>query len=447
MSQKVIITLDFSSSAVRAIPFSAEDGSQLGCAERRYVFTRADAMCREIAPQMLWKSTVQVVREIVESLGTQTEIGAVGLSFMGDTFLLTDRRGNTLSQILLSADNRSTGEAARIQKNMGMEFRQLTGEECESLCAAPRILWFAENRKELMEQVGSVWTIQQFILNKLGLPPAIDYSMASRMVLLDTGKWEWAESILKEVKIEREQLPYLESACCILGEIKKFGPVNLRQEVPVILGGQDTLMGTIGAGATDPGKRLMANVTGSYEHYAFLTPDYCNFAFQPRRDAIYSFCGLYPRQMICVACGQKIGLQLEKYMYANYGGIEEQYYRDFWEKVFLEEPDGLKLSPREKRDRDFIVNLTNHSAGYFFECEKAMSVSVSEVRITGGLSRTDKWVQLKANLLKKPISRMRVENASALGAAMVAAVSMGWYENIDQASEQMSDVKDVFYPK
>ena len=73
-------------------------------------------------------------------------------------------------------------------------------------------------------------------------------------------------------------------------------------------------------------------------------------------------------------------------------------------------------------------------------------VEIKEVRSLGGGAKSDVWNQIKADIINKPIVTLECDEATSLGVAIVAAVSLGWVEDIQTACSKAVRVKKTFYP-
>jgi len=73
-------------------------------------------------------------------------------------------------------------------------------------------------------------------------------------------------------------------------------------------------------------------------------------------------------------------------------------------------------------------------------------IAIEEYRVTGGGARSDAWLQIKADILGKPLARPRITEASALGAAILAGLGAGVFSNTEEAVSALVQVERVFTP-
>ena len=85
----------------------------------------------------------------------------------------------------------------------------------------------------------------------------------------------------------------------------------------------------------------------------------------------------------------------------------------------------------------------------FEETRKAMKklgLPTNEVRVTGGAARSDVWMQIQADVMGIPVIRTQLEEATALGAAILACKGVGIFKSMTDAADEMVMQKDTLYP-
>jgi xylulokinase len=78
---------------------------------------------------------------------------------------------------------------------------------------------------------------------------------------------------------------------------------------------------------------------------------------------------------------------------------------------------------------------------------EAQGITFEEIRVTGGCSRSPLWLQIRADIFGKAVKTLEYEDASVLGAAILAAVGEGVYASPEEAAKEMVRVKSVFEPQ
>jgi len=81
------------------------------------------------------------------------------------------------------------------------------------------------------------------------------------------------------------------------------------------------------------------------------------------------------------------------------------------------------------------------------ELVQALGVPIQEVRSTGGGARSPLWLQIKADVLQRPITTLACEEVACLGAAMVAATAAGHFTGLEEAVTTMVRVRRTFEPE
>ncbi len=126
-------------------------------------------------------------------------------------------------------------------------------------------MWLREHRPELYSKTDRFLSVTDFIHTKLGLPPYIGYSLASRFLAFDVNKNAWSDEILDAVGIKARQLPLPVPAGTIAGNLSREAAdaLGISQGTPVVVGGHDQACGALGAGVIESGR--VSDSMGTYE--------------------------------------------------------------------------------------------------------------------------------------------------------------------------------------
>ena len=77
---------------------------------------------------------------------------------------------------------------------------------------------------------------------------------------------------------------------------------------------------------------------------------------------------------------------------------------------------------------------------------ESLGIPVAEIRSMGGGAKSDLWLQIKADVLQKPVQRVNVEESACLGAVILASVATGTYRDVNEAVRNMVLPGEVFQP-
>jgi xylulokinase len=131
-----------------------------------------------------------------------------------------------------------------------------------------RVLWFRAHMPEVYQRAWKWLCWQEFFLGKLGLPPAIDWSLAARTLAFDLRARHWSRELLDAAELSEEQFAPAVPAGTVVGEIPPAvaDDLGLPRGVLGVCGSFDQACAPLGAGVVDPGTASIG--TGSIEALA-----------------------------------------------------------------------------------------------------------------------------------------------------------------------------------
>lgn len=453
MLHQGILVLDFGTSAVRAFIIDVETGFELSTSSQKYLYEYINPAIAELSPQMLWEKSETAVADALSTLRAPTELLGISFSFFGDNIMVVDARGSPLSNLILSHDQRGTFESAYINSKLGSSFQEITGEQCSRFCPPAKILWMRGNLPALAGRTDlKFWNVQQYIMSRLGFPDYCDYSMASRLVLLDNARGQWSEQLLDTIGVAPSQLGKLINASAPIGTVHHYGQTVLRRELPVLVGGHDVALALLGTGVYGNDLRVVSNVTGTYESFGVFSDTYRMLSSDTENPLLCCYMSAVDRHWLCLADLGPVGLQLEQFLYQSYGNTSPESFSDLWKNaIFGVSYTDFAFQTLHSSRYDSFVALIQHinaeSRQALHLLESRLATTFSSVRIGGGFTRSDPWLQLRTDCFRLPVERIENTDVSALGAAVLAAHSLGAYQSIEQAVAAMVKIRDTFYPR
>ena len=259
-----ILAIDVGTQSLRACIMDAE----LSIIERQQVHYTPDVKSRnrvEIDAEILWGALVQACRQLKD----KNTVRAITLSTLCPSLLPMDSAGKPLHPIILHLDRRSYRQAkwalSRVEEDI---FLNIAGNlPVPGGISVTSILWLRDNEPELYHKkdvcFGHAVT---FFLKRLTDRFVIDPSNASFTGLYDTvGYGDWDDRLLDPLEIERSKLPEVTMSASKAGELieKTSQLLGLPQNIPVVVGANDTTCATVGAGVISDGDIM--NTSGTVE--------------------------------------------------------------------------------------------------------------------------------------------------------------------------------------
>ncbi|MDO4272790.1 MAG: FGGY-family carbohydrate kinase [Eubacteriales bacterium] len=455
-----VIVLDFGTSKVRACLANLEDGRIVKLSSKANSWFRPRSGWAEMDAESIWNLAQEVMEGLLRQLDGSETVYGIGFSFFGDSLILLDENYEVLYPMIMAFDTRAQEEAQYIREAAGSHiFREITGGECLSMLVPAKLLWIKNHCPQIYKNTRYVMNIQEFILNRMGLPVCTDYTLANRKMLLDIRQKEWSLLLLKLLCIDRETVgKRIEESTCRVGEIGHFGRVKLPWRLPVILGAHDSECGFLGMGLNPQGARVLGNVSGTYEIAGCFTDEYMDLPEQANvelgcglmRDSMSlngsSIAGSYINWFRELTGNQPPNFFAEAEKCVKYDGKGEIF--------FLADNDKAEfhihgLSPVTKSIQLFQAvteGITFRLKEIADGMEELNGYPFSGIFCGGGGTSSEKWLQFKADLFQSPVSLVQQEEVSCAGAAMITAVGVGYYSDFDAAIKKMVKIKKKLIP-
>jgi xylulokinase len=484
---KFLLGIDLGTSGAKAGIFD-ENGEMISTAKEEYHFQHPNPGWSEIDPEEVWQKAGSVIRECVDQSGLDpAQIVAMGLSVLGETFMFVDEAGNPVYNAIEGMDARAQAYQTYIawfKEKFGAEaIFQRTSYPISSLPPAPKILWFREHQPEVLARTAKFVTFQDFAVWRLTGAPAIDYSMASRLMLFDTLEKKWIDEYLHAMGISADNFsPAVESAHPV-GELSESvaADFGLKPGILVVPGAHDQSCAALGVGVVREG--VASDGTGSVEAITTVT-----------KTPITSV------EMLSRGQGSQCHVRADLWLALGFhlaAGSLVRWYRDHlgrWEQEVAakegKDPfdliteaaqssppgaNGLLLFPHwsgagtgrdpalNPNSRGGIVGFTlahneadlsraifegiTFEARFIIESLESSGIPIKELVVTGGGAKSPFWLQLKADITGKRIVVPEVTEASLLGAALLAGVGAGVFSSLEDAVDRACRTVSAFEPR
>jgi xylulokinase len=430
----------------------------------------------EMDPQHFWDAVCQVSRTLAKASGDDV-VQAVCFSSHGETFIPVGPSGEPVGPAILNIDNRATRESAWLSQSIDRNHLfQITGQIAHPMYSIPKILWLRAHCPAIFHAAKCFLSVTDYLLLRLGLPPYIDYSLASRFLAFDVRQRRWSEEILSLADLKTDSLPIPVQAGTVAGKLtaETAGLLGLREGVSVVVGGHDQACGALGVGVIGSGR--VSDSMGTYECIVAAS-DMPQLGNQALCACLNSYCHVVPEKFITLAYFPA-GIMVQWFHellrcdtgQAETESEEEDAYAEL-ESLAATGPSGLLITPHligscnpdfNPQTRAAIAGLNaNSGRGEIYKgileglaCELAQMAEIlakaagnfTDIYATGGGTRSGLGLRLRAALTGRRIHLMRCQEAVCLGGAILAAVATGIYSNIPDAVAQMVQEVSVIEP-
>ncbi len=422
-------------------------------------------------PEQIWGGTADAMKEAVSQLDDASQIKGVAVTGMGMDGVPVDEQGTWIYPFISWHDPRTAPQLEWWIEQIGAEKTFSSGgNTLWRFSTALRLLWMAEHEPDILARTEKWLLIEDFLNFMLCGRYATDYSMASCTLLFDQRKLDWSDEILGMAGIDKRLMcdPYLSATP--LGEVSEAAAkaTGLLPGTPVILGGHDYLCGALPVGGFAPG--VVVDVTGTWELILtaipepVLTPEVQKTGMTVEahvaRDTYAAWGGAVAAEML-EWYRKEYGFQA-KQQAAQEGGVDWDYLMATAAAspagsrgvMFLPHMSAAGCPVVDARSLGAFVGLSNFATqgdmlraiieGLDYQfldivsvMEQALDMRAEKVVAVGGAVRNEFWMQNKADVVNRPIEVPEVEEATPLGAAILAGIGVGLYRDEQDAFERV----------
>ena len=456
--EPLILSLDQGTTSSRAIAFG-RDGRPVASAQQPFEqqFPSPGHVTHD--PEEIWSSQLAVAQNVVRQVGGADRIAAIGVTNQRETTIVWDRSTGVPVADAIVWQSRITAPACERLRAAGHEplFTARTGLPLDAYFSGPKIAHIldavpgARSRAERGEL--AFGTVDTFLLWRLtgGRVHATDVSNASRTLLFDIHRLAWDEDLLRLVGVPTALLPEVRPTSGLFGET---APELFGRPIPIAALAGDQQAATFGQACFRPGQAKNTYGTG-----AFLLQ---NTGGEPRASAN----GLLTTVGWQLAADREVTYALEGSVFS--AGSAVQWLRDGLHAVqsspdiealgaSVDDTGGVYLVPAftglgapywDPNARGTIVGITRGTglaeiaratleaiAFQVADVLEAMAADCGErlsaLRVDGGAAANDLLLQLQADILGVPVERPVVAETTALGAAYLAGLAIGYWDGLD----------------
>lgn len=462
MQDQTILALDQGTTSSRAMLFDRR-GNIVAVAQKEFQQIYPQSGWVEHDPREIWSTQAGVAAEAVTRAGVSaSSIAAVGITNQRETTIVWDREtGTPLYNAIVWQDRRTAAFCDEL-KNRGLEamVRAKTGLPIDSYFSATKIRWILDNVEGAQDKArqgrlasGTVdsWLMWNFTRGTLHVT---DITNASRTMLFNIHERRWDDELLDALDIPRSMLPEVRSSSEVYGTTR--GTV-FAQDLPLASMAGDQHAALFGQMCTESGM-----VKNTYGTGCFLVMNTGEQPIESRNNLVTT---------IAWQIGDQVNYALEGSIFI--AGAVVQWLRDGLglirhareiETLARQVPhsDGVYLVPAfaglgaphwTPRARGTLFGVTrgtsaSHIARAALDAIAYQSVDVlkameadsglriAELRVDGGACANDLLMQFQADLLGVEVARPRIVETTALGAAYLAGLAVGYWKDVGELKAQ-----------
>ena len=416
----------------------------------------------DIDAEQIWKEVLQALKNLSNKVENPQQIKQITVSSFAQTIVLQDSQGEVITPTIAWFDPRTKKEAEEVKAGFGEEkLYHLTGINAHSNQSLTKLLWLRRHKESAFQRMHKWTCMSGFIASRLTGISATDWSLASRTLLFDINKKQWAVELIETFELDKETFPELVESGAAIAAVKDSvsQETGLPNDVTISISGHDHMAGSISTGLQK--KTEILNSTGTTEGLLLLggkphlSDAFREFAISNGcyvLDSEYTLYGSMPtagQSFHWIANALNRSMKDITYM-CHY--MHEEYLNDFPSikdrmQVFIPHLRGSGPPTRNSASKVMIYGATDQTtdhdilfsmiAGLCFELKQLKNVyetyvesNVHRVKVIGPAVKNPLWLQLKADILQTDILAYEIEEAVAKGGAMLSASKQGLVDTL-----------------
>ncbi|RRN71238.1 glycerol kinase [Peribacillus simplex] len=470
--EKYILSLDQGTTSSRAILFN-EKGEIVHSSQKEFTQHFPKPGWVEHNANEIWGSILAVIAGVLSESGVKPEqIAGIGITNQRETAVVWDKETGTPVYNAIVWQSRQTSEICDDLKEKGLNdlFRDKTGLLIDAYFSGTKVKWILDNvegaRQRADEGKLLFGTIDTWLIWKLsgGKVHVTDYSNASRTLMYNIHELKWDEELLEILTVPKSMLPEVRPSSEVYAhtiEYHFFG-----QSIPIAGAAGDQQAALFGQACFNEGMAKNTYGTG------------CFMLMNTGAKAVSSEHGLLTT--LAWGLNGKVEYALEGSIFV--AGSAIQWLRDGLRMLNdakdseayakrVESTDGVYVVPAfvglgtpywDSEVRGAIFGLTRGTSKEHFiratleslayqtkdvldAMEADSGIELQTLRVDGGAVKNDFLMQFQSDLLQVPVERPTINETTALGAAYLAGLAVGYWKDQEEISQQWA-VDKTFKP-
>lgn len=448
-----ILGIDIGTGSCKSLAIDLQ-GHKLGDSNSFYPIQSKQAGYAEQNPEEIWKAFTECFNSIVSNIGLPI---AVSFSSAMHGLILMDIHNDPLTPLIIWADKRSEDVATGLRKQeIAQSVYTATGTPIYSMSPLCKIMWFKENEQELFNKTARFVSIKEFIWFRLFNDWQVDTSIASATGLFNIHTFQWNMPSLNLCGISTSQLSEIVPTVFTRSDFDQtmFQVPGLKKEIKFCIGANDGCLANLGSFALDEGVGALTIGTSGAVRVAGKKPvsDFESMLFN------------YILDKSTFISGGPInnGGIVVKWLLKTFLNIQFPQDQDFdllFKKISSVPAgsEGLIFLPYLLGERApvwdakasalFFGVHPKHTQNHFLRaavegiCFAIKSIlqpieekiaPIRQLNISGGFINSPDWMQMMADITGKKLCLIEKDDASALGAAMLAMKKMNLIKDYNE---------------
>lgn len=460
--EKFILALDQGTTSSRALLFN-KSGNIRSVAQKEFkqIFPKPGWV--EHDPNEIWSSQVAVAAEAMSKLGINgTYIAGIGITNQRETTIVWDKRtGDPVYNAIVWQDRRTSGYCDEL-KGMGMAetIREKTGLVIDAYFSGTKIKWILDNVQGAREKAKrgelAFGTVDSWLIWKLtqGRTHVTDVTNASRTMLYNIKDLDWDEEMLNLMDIPKSMMPQVKSSSEVYDHTNT---TFFASKVPIAGIAGDQQAALFGQMCTEDGMVKNTYGTGCFilintgekpfisknnlvttiawqingkTHYALEGSIFIGGAVvQWLRDGL----GIIKSSSDVEALAASVEDSGDLYLVPSFTGMGAPHWDQYARGLMMGISRGTTSAHIARAALEGIAFQTMDVLNVM---KKDTGLDVKELRVDGGASVNNLLMQFQSDIINTNVVRPKIIETTALGAAYLAGLATGYWENLDEIKQQ-----------
>ncbi len=396
---------------------------------------------------ILWSQIVHSIRMAIEKLSTSDNfIDAISIASQRGSFIVVDNKGTPISNAIIWSDRRAVHETNELINKIGdIEYYKKVGSYPNVLWTSSKIMWFENKNPNQYKYINEL----EWVGHKLGCKDFITSpSTLSQNGMMDINTFDWQEDIISAMGISKMQLPKIKPSGTIVGTVSDIvaRKTGLKEGTPILLGGGDQQMASVGTGSIDENSIHLSLGTGGaiISHSNKLPNNMKNLMI-----GSHIFDNVWTKETIILSAGNSYDWvrkmlnikslnEMEKIVENSVIGSNGVLFFPYLsgDMGILEDSKksgayiGITLNTKQKdiirATMEGVANEIALKLSYF-------NTTCDKINVTGDCFKSKVWGQIIANQTNKELVIFEEGEATALGAAISAGVYSSIFTSFEEA--------------
>ena len=471
--EKYILSIDQGTTSTRVILFN-KDGEVKGVSQREFTQHFPKAGWVEHDANEIWSTVLSCFASVLTESNIRPEqIAGIGITNQRETTVVWDKTTERPIYNAIVWQSRQTQEICNDLKDKGLEdeFREKTGLLLDPYFSGTKVKWILDNVEGAREKAENgdllFGTIDSWLVWKLSgcKVHVTDYSNASRTLMYNIHELKWDEQLLEYLTVPASMLPEVRPSSEVYGKTANHHFFGHQIPIAGIAGDQQAALfgqacfesgeakNTYGTGCfmlMNTGEKAVKSENGLLTTLAYGIDGKVNYALEGSifvagsalqwlRDGMRMIQSAPQSEDYATQVTDADGV----YVVPAFVGLGTPY----WDSEARGAVFGLtRGTQKEHFIRATLESLAYQTRDVLDAMEKDSKIEVKTLRVDGGAVKNDFLMQFQSDILDVPVERPEINETTALGAAYLAGLAVGYWESKEEIRDRWN-LEKQFDPK